>query len=677
MKATFERVGKRGPGHHTLHLNKKSKYHPPEDFIEHVEKDGHSILIEQTLDGAQFEYIFSDIIKHLQEEPRKPFPNSPKSLLLTSSLVAGQNLKAKVVAKNAAEIIENLAVHLQPNELADFVNKNKTIAVMRQQFTNDGIQRFLLHFFKTYQRADLKPWVKLELKKAKKAIYHGVYQMAADVGGDALRHQKLDWVLTALGCFQQLYQFHSMAYTEWKFFSLKFRFRQEFGRYPIPKIPFSMKPFIPDTDFMLVDITPLDSDEDFNNRLFTPKGEKYEQFMLLLRAFEEATWRGSHNEVLAYAAQLLDNDDMAQHSCWGKYFLYIWGGLAVTCAELHLPFTVAFSCLNKMTPLVKCISNEIDLNHYTQQVHAAYGRGDEEERLFSTIMDVVSKHSAFFMKATVVHMSAKKREIEDMLMQAYAKRQVISDSAANVFFKMDIKKNRLNKYEDKIVVKCNKLVTLMHTCCSLTCNKLKRNVFNQEIAIIELYLTLLERIKNPVSYISSLNKLDANLKETKSHCKHFVAFWNKSIDFDQYIEEMNKIKVAIQRNTRIVNHQAWADVGYVHLLMFKVVTGVFVVGNNLQEHTENLYTTTHDIYAAYENPRAERLEKNYTLCEEYDTPTYYDLEQVFAMKTDPTFSIFRLVKGAPQRVKALIRQGISSVERFDVCVPSKYWTQFY
>lgn len=92
MKATFERAGeiiifKPSP----LQITDKSSFIPPDDVVEMLEKRGNDIVVEQTLDIADFNLLFHDMSKYFAIQPEKELP------------VAGRTRMVMAIATTASE----------------------------------------------------------------------------------------------------------------------------------------------------------------------------------------------------------------------------------------------------------------------------------------------------------------------------------------------------------------------------------------------------------------------------------------------------------------------------------------------------------------------------------------------------------------------------------------------
>jgi hypothetical protein len=529
-----------------------------------------------------------------------------------------------------------MACHLPATELYDFVKKEKSIQDMRKEFSVDGLQMFLLHFLKTYSRDDLPGHVKRELKLAKKTIRCSVYNMASK-SKDLLTSKffHIDWIFPALGCFEQLYQFPFRNDSEYIFYLLKFRYQQQYSRCPIPKIPFCLSRLVPEQIEMIHDLATLDEEADTNTRVYQPKETAHEEFMMSMRAIEEAAWRGCHHEVLAYATNVLCNENMLFHPYWKKYYFYVWGELAVSLAKLNMPSTFPYSCLEKMKEFaVRCISFELDALLYEQKVASASCKYEIEEKLFLKICKLVPKHSAFLRNSVLVHMSCKKRQIEDMLAEAFARRQDGFDNFNN-YFQMDVRKNFMVKFEDSIENECEKHKTLMYKFCSIFKNERKRLIFEQELMLIQLYEELLMSIKYQYGSKSKWNMVAASLATTNCHERHFVSFHNKTSTSENYLYEMMTLKRELEKQTKVNNHQVWANICFTHFLMLKAVDSSAEIKNFF--HLEAM-----KIFSFHNNPRAVRMETH--LVQHQQLPPFAFAEHVI----EPHCTIQWILRNAPK-----------------------------
>ena len=676
MKATFERVGRgdgsgedvvKGAKDSPLFIGDSSDFIPPDDIVGLLETNGQNIIVEKTLNPAEFHALFRNLAEYFPNQPKNQYVvGNPCSLLVASSRVATQSLKAKFVVQQPRELAEQMACNLPPTELGDFVRKGKTLHDMRKDFTVDGIQMFLLHFFKTYSRsADLPNYVRHELKLAKKLLKTSVYNMAASRSKNSTnwRFFHIDWVFPALGCFTQLYQFSFRNESEYIFYILKFRHQRQYGRYPVPNVPFCLSRLVPEQNHMINDLRTLDDETTRNTRSYIAKDTKQEEFLMSMRAIVEGAWRECHHEVLAFSTVVLCNEDMLYNAYWKKYYFYVWGELAVTLAALNLPETFAYSCLEKMKDYAeKCISFEIDTLLYEQKVHTAFGKFNLAECFFNKIMELVPKHSCFFFNSIKVHMLCFKQHVEDLLAKAFAYRKE-GENDFNTFFGMDVRKNALVKFEDSIEELFAQHKKLMHKMCATISNEKKRIVFEEQLMLIRLYEELLMTIKYNYGSENNWHLVEASLVTSERHERHFMSYYKGPVEEEHYLCKLKEIKKKITTQTKVVNHLAWAHVCFTHLLMLKAVN---IERPDLEEF---LYAEALPIYKIHDHPRALTIKAH--LVE-------YTQDNSFAFKEPATIekncTIQWLIRNGP-KVKQYIRLGVCSAERFDLWLATYDWDE--
>ena len=447
--------------------------------------------------------------------------------------------------------------------------------------------------------------------------------------------------------FKQLEQFDSRFLTEFRFYALKFRHEKQYLRYPLPRVHFSLSRIVPEKDYSECDLPDLDDDFEKHRNEFDGPLEVKNHFFLILCAMEESMWRGSHHDVLAYGADLLCDPKFENHPLLEKYFLFVWGNLAVSLAKLHLPELFPMSCLEKMIP--KCFAFQIDAMHFKQQVMAAYEQYDDEEKIFLELMDLVPTYSAFYRKIVFVHMSATEKKLEDMLMEIFAQHVLIEQNP-------HLGGSAVRRIEKALHKECEKHMKLMHVLCSITKSKEFCEDYEKQILMMKLYQEMQKCFEN-------LCRVE-DFHITASGLDNHVTFsWNLKIhvdSFEEYYQQMMDLKRELQKQTRMVYPKVWADVCYFHLLFLKALRdpqpNVF---------SELLYNDAVFIYSNLDHPRAGRLEKLFKKQDSFEAPK-------FETKVNPNCTILWLVKNAP-RVKGLVRNGISSAKKFDLWDASSYW----
>jgi hypothetical protein len=646
FKASFERVKKYGKGPFaTYHMNENLGFLPTNEGIMHV-NDNHTLVIEKEMTGPDFANLLHDISKYVQEEPVL-WKNKPKSLLLTASFAVSQSMTAKQANEQPRELVEATACHLPATELADFLKLNKYMYGLREYFSIDGLQKFLFHFFKTYQRSDLKPHTKAELKRAKKSIKWAVFDMTRQ---NLKSSKKLDWAFSFLGLMKQLDQFDAQCLFEYRFFALKSRYNKQYVRFPVPDVLFPLSRIVPEKDYSESDLPELDEDYEKHEREFKAPLELRDQFFTLMCGMEEAMWRGSYHEVFAYAAHLLCEEKFVTNVELQKYFLFVWGNLAMCLAKLHIPELFSLSCLDKMKPC--CFAQQIDVLYTKQVVMAAYEQYDEEEKLMLEMLEIVPTYSAYFRKMIQTHMSAVQKKIEDMLMQDFASLREWHKT------KNDDLDNELRRLEKAIMEECDKHIKLMHVLCTITKSRAFCEEYEVQIHIMKLYKQIRYCFRHEWKEEDEFYPILCCIHN------HISMTWNYKIkvdSFEEYHQQMLDLKRELQKQTRMLYPKVWADVCYFHLLFLKALRDPEPTIFSQMLYDDALY-----IYSNIDHPRASRLEKLYKNGHVLEEPK-------FENKINPQCSIIWLAQKAP-RVKGLIRHGISSAKKFDLWDADSYWT---
>jgi hypothetical protein len=275
------------------------------------------------------------------------------------------------------------------------------------------------------------------------------------------------------------------------------------------------------------------------------------------------------------------------------------------------------------------------------------------------MLENVPKHSCFFRNSLMVHMSCKKRQIENMLAEAYARRQTGSDS--NHYFQMDVRKTSMVKFEDKIECEIDKHKTLMHKMCFMVKNEKKRDVFEREIMLLQLYEEILLAVKFQYNSKRKWNMIHGNLATTSCHEKNFVAYLNKSITPDMYMDEMNSLKRELEGQTKVVNHQVWANACFSHFLFLRAIDDKSPLGNFFRGEALK-------IYKFHNNPRHKLIETCLINQETLANTLFPVPNPVIEMHC----TIQWIIRNAPN-VKQFIRLGISSAEKSDIWILHFDW----
>jgi hypothetical protein len=646
FKASFERVQKDGEGPFpTYHMDRGMTFMPPAEGVQHINENV-TLLMERELTCAETLNLLHEISKFVQEDPG-PWKNKPKSLLYTASFAFAQNVQAGETKELPQVLVEETACHLPAHELAEFIKINKYIHGLKDFFSDDGLQKLLFHFFKTYERPDLSRDTKRELKRVKKCLKWGIFDTTRQA---KRKNVKLNWVLTSLGLFKQLDQYDARYDYEYRFHALKFRVEKQHIRLPIPEVNFAMSRYLQRIDPDLRDVAELDDIHVRYDERYVPPTDLAPQFFSYLCGMEESMWRGSYPEVLAYGAHILSEEKWSNSTELEQYFMHVWGNMAVALAKLNVPEYFSLSCLFKLAP--KCFAFELEEKHYKQMVLSAYGQYEQEEKICLELIKVVPTYSYLFRKIIVCHMSTVEKRVEDMLMDLYdGLGQLESQNDAG-------QETDMLRLQKSIVAICNQHSRLMHVVSSLTKCQTWIDDYEIQISYMKFYKQIMLCFENCTEghedFCSIMSHITTHLENT----------WNFKIEvdsFQEYQEEMQKYKRELQKQTRQTYPKGWADACYVHLLFSKALRD-FQPASFLRW----LYDEALEIYTKLEHPRAERLKRQYKRA-----PLAFYPRQ-FQSKCYSECSFGWLLQNTP-RIKGLIRTGIASLKRFDILDSEIYW----
>jgi hypothetical protein len=140
-----------------------------------------------------------------------------------------------------------------------------------------------------------------------------------------------------------------------------------------------------------------------------------------------------------------------------------------------------------------------------------------------------------------------------------------------------------------------------------------------------------------------------------------MSYFKGPLDEEKYLFKLNEIKKKIEQQTKVVNHQTWAHVCFSHLLLLKAVD------LDRPDVEGFLYDEALTIYKIHNHPRALTIKAHLIQHTQEDSILYKD-----PVKIEKNCTIQWLIRNGP-KIKQFIRLGISSAERFDLCLASFDW----
>ena len=522
------------------------------DLLAVINEQKNKIVFEKTFDQEEFQTFLFKFIKTFENKPvdakNAPMVQQPKSLLTTAAIQTAINLgktqKIESASQNVCtKIIEEFACQLKAVDLAEFIEVNKGLLKIKEKFSVDGFQRFIMHFYQTFEKNDLHESTKKKLDNCHYKFVEDFkrYKVKTKFNDkNQLEYRTyFDWDTGSLGLSYDICQQNFAHKTnEFRFFSSKFQNIVVSHRLVPPEIPAKLEDLIP-------------KEEDIDTTcLAVAWGEKYPQpekksdvpidaFFEKLLAMSESFKNQAYLEVLAYAVDILSYNLYQFYPGIVHYLFYVWGILAVTLAKLRFEPVYAFSCIHVMKKYVRFYADEIDALFYQQQVYAAFGMYDDEDKIFQQLMPMIAKISDFYDQIVRVHFHAQIQNIENYLFQIKCFNQ-------DVETKWNLECiSRKHKLLRKIKQKILKLQQFFYLECSKL-SEIKMSTFLINIEILELYKIGTEFLESRSLAQKRLRieQVAMKLDRSRHHLDFFTSMYSNHQDYvlQDYLRSLERYK---------------------------------------------------------------------------------------------------------------------------------------
>jgi hypothetical protein len=573
--------------------------------------------------------------------------SQPKTLICFAAIQAVYNLSKTKSMKWAHEqlplkIIEQMACTMNGLDLVEFITMNEGIMKIKSKFNGKAFQPFILNCFKNLDNRDLDETTR-KLIKQQINDFEADYQ-EYDIGEDDT--EKIDWITLSLGFgFNAIVQSYPYDFNEYEFFYSKFKQGQNYkmSRYPIPRIPSALSHVIPDDESISPFHSTLLPDMPKHYARYKMPEAVQELFFFKLTGMFQSYTNNRHHETLAYAAELLYNDVFLGNDYTYRYYLHVWGALAVTCARLHLSPTAVNSCINQMNKFIDYTSEKLDYLYYKQQVHMALGEIKEEMTICKEMMSLVPVASEFHDDTLKTHIQSTLRFVEDIILQVLCWDRFIEKE--DVVFPWT-EKAELVKIGKKTI---KNALRLLHKELS---QRPYSDYVDIAIEIFNLYKIGLDQ--TAYKTFIKIKKINYNYLLNDHHLFYFTSYYTMDNDYqlNKYQTDMNNYTSRIDQKARILNCEEVGDVAFVHFIMFAILERV-----NLE--TDRYFNQALTIYESFNNKRAIDL-RNYKHWKRPNATT-----DMIVSDTCIDFNMEALIRMDPE-VKDLIRSGINSVTRHDL-----------
>ena len=514
--------------------------------------------------------------------------NQPKSLLLCSAIQAAHYLsKEKRIKLDSivlpTPVIEEVACQLKSIDLTEFIFSNKSLLMLKESFSVSGFQKLLFHFFKEIQSCEFQSTHKLFLQQFEDfKLAFSIYKLQHITSKNASQHfiNVFDSNVAALGL--NFHQLHVEHLHEFKFFQSKFERLMLYEKYPVPVIPSKLACYLPISikkenyypDIQELPPVVIESP-------LTPA----DTFFCLLTGMSEAYRFNRHPETLAYALQLIN---IPEQSYSTRYYLHIYGMLAVTLAKLHVDLSWSTACLEKTGNYLDLFSQQITALHYHQQFYAASNQYLEQEILFYHLLDLVPWSSSFYNQVVQIHMCSFFKELEISFMQILC---MINDNINRI--ENHPKKLNLQKRIKKHLIKQKKLLYLL----------LSQNNPNEEeivffFDLFNLYDLMFDKLCQP-----NLETLDQRIEILAiqfdhhfHHADHFLRYESKTrvFDYQDYQSYMEDERSKIQLHMHLRQPELWGDICFSHFLFMLIISENHTAARYMLEEAKDIYLKTNN-----------------------------------------------------------------------------------
>jgi len=448
---------------------------------------------------------------------------------------------------------EDLVLEMSALQLIDFVERKKT--EIQESFSVSGFQNFLLKFLREYEREDLEKPTKMRMRiyvdEYKFNVYHEF-----DKHNLPILASEFSWITAALGLGNFFKQKITSEKCRQVFYQSKFDEELFVMRFPVFKISKKIKHLVPkDHGFQTV-VTDTSRLGQRYFRKFEMPTAAVNVFFTVLTTMFFALKHGRVHEVLYYASLLLCNANNMADCFINWNYLQVWGALAVVLAKLQKPKHLTEACLRQMRRLAQFTSDNLDCFLFEQRVALSYGENKREQCCSNSILSVVPATSMFFARSVLIHISAKRRQIEDLIGFAFVCLASERDDRDNI---------------RKCLKKILKLELFMHKICSNPNIGMKcKQKIHVSFGILDLYKIVLEKISMTDSKKRKrVEVIEKNMEEKNHHTKTFLKLFIDDVKFSKsdYRQQMMEIKEHMEDKTRRSASVSWAHVVFVHFIL--------------------------------------------------------------------------------------------------------------
>ena len=557
----------------------------------------------------------------------------PTLFTLAAQILVTLRYPPKVV-NMPKEVNEQLVLFMKGCELCDYVKSFGGIYNIYKRFSIDGFQRFYLHFVQKCEKTNCS-----ETKtKMKLLLDDFIVTMIYDLRNNDTQID-LNFCFRSMGFPDIFCDFEGPRF-QYYFFSCKFHvYHLPYDHFPVPEIPPNWIPFLPtdvDTSVLPVLQQPL---RVRRSPVVLPLTLNDEFFVRLL-AMANAYARDRHHEALAYGFNLVAHQEMYKNNVLSKYYLYVYGMLAVTLSELHIEFDICSSFLAEAENLAKICSQTLDIFYYKMRVAKNFNMFEVVQKMFFNIFDTVPMTSNFYPYSLHIYFNALFIVVENDLCKALIYKHYSNDEHKRIGRAILSKTGVLLKTNRKFIYKC------------LSTEQREEADFEIYNLKIEMYMLCIDKLSTGHDYYLNDQMTCLYLQlDRVSRLYYFFKHYCSPFGFpvDMMMHQLESILVCNEKMSHMKFCQDNGNFTFTYFLLFQIFTNKHDVALQLLEKAMECFKFN-------SSPR-------YQLGWHFKQKNLNFIYEQHSLRTDP-INIPRLLQTHGRIGKAL-KLGVISIEEYN------------
>lgn len=483
------------------------------------------------------------------------------------------------------EVTEEIVAEMSAFDLCDFIKMEGGIANIKKKFSTNGFQRFFLRFVLTMDSSTVHYDTRNQMIRHM-VTFQDEYNQNIDYDEDMFCeknyfhvHKSNDWCLQSLGL---LYKFSPPAAEqvpiEIEFYRSKFWKKAMTKRLPIPIIPPEWNlPKNVNTDVLYYPVTNL-----VREKLVEENCLRI-QFFNRLVGMTESFSRDRYHETLAYGFDLLAQTHFLEYPHIYKYYLYIYGMLAVTLAQMNIEFKWCLAFIKKAQQFMVYHSQRLDIFLYEQMMYSHFNAYNSANKAFVQLFTDLPTNSLFYVSSFNTRLKYFEFRIETNLLKILCYKNATIQTQ-----EMRDLQARLIKLVDYYITKEKQFI---HQCLGI-----KQNVplaIEVGLAICEVYKLCLDILKNGYRVPSNDKLLHLGHQLGKSSNFRHLFFYHIAqpdiYGISHFHIRMNKMEETVQESTHFKNHEQFGECCFSYFILF------YIIGND-QRRALDYLEQSHTIF---------------------------------------------------------------------------------